>query len=145
MVKLTNYGFLVKKKIHQKNQAEKKIYWGVERTGKDVFPGPTEILVEWEDLCYKRNGSENAGEDGKMQRSKIRAGLAVAALAWLLLLGFRGPDLAWSQGGGSASIFQSYAKPLPLPDFSLEDLQGKAVQIQAFKGKVILLNFWATW
>jgi len=34
---------------------------------------------------------------------------------------------------------------LPLPDFSLEDLQGKTVQIQAFKGKVILLNFWATW
>ena len=80
-----------------------------------------------------------------MQRRKMRAGLAVAGLACLLLLGFRGPDLAWSQGGGSTSVFQPYAKPLPLPDFSLEDLQGKAVQIQTFKGKVILLNFWASW
>jgi cytochrome oxidase Cu insertion factor (SCO1/SenC/PrrC family) len=54
-------------------------------------------------------------------------------------------DLAWSQGGGSGSLFQSYAKPLPLPDFSLEDAQGKTVQIKDHKGKVILLNFWATW
>jgi hypothetical protein len=104
-----------------------------------------EILVEWEDLCYKRKVSNDGGEDGKMKRCKMRSGLAVAGLAWLLLLGFRGPDLAWPQGGGSASIFQSYAKPQPLPDFSLENLQGNAVQIQAFKGKVLLLNFWATW
>ena len=80
-----------------------------------------------------------------MKGSQIRAGWVVAAVAWVFLLGFGAPNLAWSQGGGSASIFQSYAKPLPLPDFSLEDLQGKVVQIQAFKGKVILLNFWATW
>ena len=80
-----------------------------------------------------------------MKGRKIRAGLTIAAVAWFLSLGFRAPDLAWSQGGGSASIFQSYSKPLPLPNFSLEDLQGKAVQIQAFKGKVLLLNFWATW
>jgi len=80
-----------------------------------------------------------------MKGSKIRTKLAIAGVVCFLLLGFRAPDLAWPQGGGSGSIFQSYAKPLPLPDFSLEDLQGKAVQIQAFKGKVILLNFWATW
>ena len=80
-----------------------------------------------------------------MKGSQKRAGWAVAAVVWVLLQGVGAPDLAWSQGGGSASIFQSYAKPLPLPNFSLEDLQGKAVQIQAFKGKVILLNFWATW
>jgi cytochrome oxidase Cu insertion factor (SCO1/SenC/PrrC family) len=80
-----------------------------------------------------------------MNGSKIRAGIGVAVVAWVLIPGLGGPDWAWSQGGGSGSIFQSYAKPLPLPDFSLEDLQGKTVQIQAFKGKVILLNFWATW
>jgi len=80
-----------------------------------------------------------------MKGSKIRTGIVVAAVAWVLLPALPGPDLAWAQGGGSASIFQSYAIPLPLPDFSLEDLQGKKVQTQAFKGKVIVLNFWATW
>jgi hypothetical protein len=80
-----------------------------------------------------------------MQRRKIRAGLAVAGFACLLLLGFRGPDLAWSQGGGTASVFQPYAKPLPLPDFSLDDLQGQLTHIKDFKRQVILLHFWATW
>ena len=31
------------------------------------------------------------------------------------------------------------------PDFSLTDLNGKEVEIKKFKGKVIFLNFWATW
>ncbi len=31
------------------------------------------------------------------------------------------------------------------PDFSLQDLNGKKVQIKQYKGKVIFLNFWATW
>jgi peroxiredoxin len=31
------------------------------------------------------------------------------------------------------------------PDFSLNDASGKAVRLSDFKGKVVLLNFWATW
>lgn len=34
---------------------------------------------------------------------------------------------------------------LPFVDFELEDLNGKKVQMSDFKGKVIFLNFWATW
>uniref|UniRef100_A0A7C3MH67 TlpA family protein disulfide reductase n=1 Tax=Dictyoglomus thermophilum TaxID=14 RepID=A0A7C3MH67_DICTH len=30
-------------------------------------------------------------------------------------------------------------------DFSLKDLKGKNYRLSDFKGKVILLNFWATW
>jgi thiol-disulfide isomerase/thioredoxin len=30
-------------------------------------------------------------------------------------------------------------------DFKLKDLEGKEVELAAFKGKVVLLNFWATW
>ena len=70
--------------------------------------------------------------------------LAVVGLTGLILLGVQGTEPAWAQGGGT-SIFQSYAKPLPLPDFSLEDMQGKVVEIKEYKGKVTLLNFWATW
>lgn len=32
-----------------------------------------------------------------------------------------------------------------MPDISLEDLKGKTVKIQDFKGKIVLLNFWAMW
>jgi thiol-disulfide isomerase/thioredoxin len=30
-------------------------------------------------------------------------------------------------------------------DFTLKDLDGKQVDLASFKGKVVLLNFWATW
>ena len=36
------------------------------------------------------------------------------------------------------------AKPANL-DFTMKDLDGKDVALSSFKGKVILLNFWATW
>ena len=36
-------------------------------------------------------------------------------------------------------------EPIPAPDFILEDLSGKRVSLEDFKGKVIFLNFWATW
>jgi hypothetical protein len=53
-------------------------------------------------------------------------------------------------GGGpyvlaEQAIFHSYSKPLALPEITLEDLDGKTVSIQEQRGKVILLNFWATW
>ncbi len=31
------------------------------------------------------------------------------------------------------------------PDFTLKDVNGKAVKLSDYKGKVVLLNFWATW
>ena len=31
------------------------------------------------------------------------------------------------------------------PDFSLPDLQGRKMGLKQFRGKIILLNFWATW
>lgn len=31
------------------------------------------------------------------------------------------------------------------PDFTLKDINGNAVTLSSFKGKVVLLNFWATW
>ncbi len=42
----------------------------------------------------------------------------------------------------------SQASPLvgkPAPEFALEDLNGKKVSLSAYKGKAVLINFWATW
>src|SRR4030043_1595984 len=31
------------------------------------------------------------------------------------------------------------------PDFSLKDLNGNKVELKQFRGKIVFLNFWATW
>jgi len=36
------------------------------------------------------------------------------------------------------------AKPANM-DFTMKDLDGKEVSLSSYKGKVVLLNFWATW
>jgi len=33
----------------------------------------------------------------------------------------------------------------PAPSFTLQDLNGKTVSLSDFKGKVVVLDFWATW
>jgi thiol-disulfide isomerase/thioredoxin len=35
--------------------------------------------------------------------------------------------------------------PVPAPDFTVYDHQGKPVTLSSFRGKVVLLNFWASW
>lgn len=37
------------------------------------------------------------------------------------------------------------AAGMPASEFSLTDLHGKAHSLEQYKGKVVLLNFWATW
>lgn len=41
---------------------------------------------------------------------------------------------------------QAVAKDYPAaPDFVLKDLNGKEIRLGDYKGKVLFLNFWATW
>ena len=40
---------------------------------------------------------------------------------------------------------QMIEKPFPAPDFTLNDINGKPVSLHSFKGKTVLLDFWASW
>jgi len=48
-------------------------------------------------------------------------------------------------------VFQNKAEVRPekdrklAPNFSLQDATGKTVKLSEYRGKVVLLNFWATW
>jgi peroxiredoxin len=37
------------------------------------------------------------------------------------------------------------SEPLPAPDFTLQDSDAKKYSLKDYRGKVVLLNFWATW
>ena len=68
-----------------------------------------------------------------------RGTLVVAALV-LLTVGSAGaaPDFASLQ-------VQPYQPPKPAPAFSLTSLDGQTIRLEDFRGKVVLLFFWATW
>src|SRR5258708_8010116 len=49
-------------------------------------------------------------------------------------------------GNSSAAIGgRSKVQGQPAPDFSLTAVDGKTVKLSDFRGKAVLLNFWATW
>ena len=43
------------------------------------------------------------------------------------------------------TVVNNTGKVQAAPAWELKDLEGKAVKLSDFKGKVVLLNFWATW
>jgi thiol-disulfide isomerase/thioredoxin len=72
------------------------------------------------------------------------------ALRWLAttLLPFLAPAFAGAQTApqqDNQSVIRFVRNPDPAPDFKLTSLDGKPLTIAALQGKVIILNFWATW
>lgn len=64
-----------------------------------------------------------------------------AAVSGLAPVASHAGEAGDEQGGAACD---ANAKPANL-DFTMKDLDGKDVSLSSFKGKVILLNFWATW
>jgi thiol-disulfide isomerase/thioredoxin len=52
---------------------------------------------------------------------------------------------AASSGGKVHSGVKAAGARKVAPDFTLKDVNGQPVKLNDFKGKVVLLNFWATW
>jgi thiol-disulfide isomerase/thioredoxin len=53
-------------------------------------------------------------------------------------------ELAAASDTGTPQL-TSPLKGKPAPAFTLEDLSGKKVSLASYKGKAVLINFWATW
>ena len=45
----------------------------------------------------------------------------------------------------AASAASVLAQEAKAPQFELKDLNGRSVRLSDFRGKVVLINFWATW
>lgn len=74
-----------------------------------------------------------------MARASSPSRLAALPLAALLALSHGGC-------GGSAGCSAPKADAVkPAPEFALKDLSGKTVRLADFRGKIVLIDFWATW
>lgn len=63
--------------------------------------------------------------------------VTLAAVA-ILTLAF---GVVWMQ----SSKYEPLVVGMNAPDFNLPDLQGKSQRLSDYRGKVVFLNFWATW
>lgn len=62
-----------------------------------------------------------------------------------LLLFFGLPVLAFASSERPAISPQVVRAGSPAPDFTLENMQGETVNLSQLRGKVVIVNFWATW
>ena len=73
--------------------------------------------------------------------------LPLSVLAGLLLLGCSPREQATSSTGGVAPAADGSGLPVlgVAANWRLKDLAGRDVTLSQFKGKVVMLDFWATW
>ena len=104
-------------------------------------------------LAETQAGGDVSEPEGRPSRRATW--LAMGAVAVALGLIWLAPGINDShvdEGAGSAEAdfpgepddAKAAGKPAPL-HFTLKDMNGADVKLASFKGKVILLNFWATW
>ncbi|MFZ0806804.1 MAG: TlpA disulfide reductase family protein [Candidatus Sulfotelmatobacter sp.] len=66
----------------------------------------------------------------------MRRGILIGAILVLVAAGF------YFKVHRASEALSHHA---PAPDFSLPDLNGHLLQLSSYRGKVVLLDFWATW
>lgn len=117
-----------------------------------LYPGMPRFVKEWGPL-------EEDGTPTKMVVDEA------AAATWKTLVGKlraemeAAPDIpdvlrrAWAARNAErqqardaqAAVVNRARSGLPAPDFIMQDLAGKEVKPSDFRGKVLVLDFWATW
>ncbi len=73
-----------------------------------------------------------------MKKGILRGLALIAVVAGLYFI-------AHHHGGPLGVSGTSIGTQSPAPDFSLPDLTGQKLNLSSYRGKVVLLDFWATW
>jgi thiol-disulfide isomerase/thioredoxin len=81
---------------------------------------------------------------------RARIAWALAALCGLVSAaacskGTAPPEGTPVESAGEAVVVQLLKDPAPLADFTVTDLNGRTISSADLRGKVVLVNFWATW
>ena len=75
-----------------------------------------------------------------MQCSWLRTGLLLAGCMLVV-----SPAPAQMEVPALSHTLTRLAEPVVAPDFVVEDMDGEPHSLRDYRGKVVLINFWATW
>ena len=75
-------------------------------------------------------------------KNKLKSLPTLVILASLLTLTV---EAAWEDQPKLGHKLTAVPKPIPAPEFTLEDMDEEQHSLKDLRGKVVLLNFWATW
>ena len=130
---------------HKKSYARRlSAYWGQMAHEAELRGLKLDAMGFYENALLTRLDAEQKPEAGKKDEladdaHQLWASLGGTDEGWKLWYGRRADALANQSG-----LTWEDAN-LPLPTFELADLNGKAWNVAALKGKVTFLNFWASW
>ena len=78
----------------------------------------------------------------------MKTAIIVIAILAVIVVGAHYADKATrlpKTAAASLTTTESKDEAKPEPDLTLKDIDGKDVSLESLKGKVVLVNFWATW
>ena len=84
----------------------------------------------------------------KVPRSVVILAVMTALIAALWVVGIYTPTKKGTPPGGGPMLAAPDSSPLankPAPEVTGKTVTGEAFQLSKYQGKVVLLNFWATW
>ena len=80
-----------------------------------------------------------------MRNSHLNAVIVILSLAFILAGTYMMDQKSTPDAEAPPPASQAVMIERPVPDFILKDIRGNDINLQNYKGRVILLNFWASW
>jgi cytochrome oxidase Cu insertion factor (SCO1/SenC/PrrC family) len=74
--------------------------------------------------------------------ARIAAGSVIAAALWATVAAAQPAAAPTAREKMGVQVYES---PKPAPAFALPALDGRSVRLEEYRGKALLLFFWATW
>jgi thiol-disulfide isomerase/thioredoxin len=71
--------------------------------------------------------------------------VGVVTLAWLAARYDGATSAVPAKGSAEPIALRFFRNPAAVPDFTMRDLDGRSITSASLRGKVVLINFWATW